>query len=149
MDDAERTASNPFEVPADLLHLLRDIAVEGVERAAEHPDIHGDDGARQRLWDAVVLWGRISYSVPSASEIADLADNAIAWLKDPEQHPLKVTDRERLAAQREHLGLLERLFDLRDEAAAEAARIQAAADDRGERDAWAEGSRGESGGPSA
>lgn len=133
MDDAQRTASNPieaasttpFEVPPNLLDLLRNVAVDGVERAAEHPDVHRDDDARQRLWDAVVLWGTITYSEASGGEVAALATNAIEWLRHPDQHPLKATDRDRLAANREHLKLLEQLMDLREAAAIQDARHRA------------------------
>lgn len=65
--------------------------------------------------------GRITYCEPYAGEIADLAADAIEWWRDPEQHPLKATDRKRLAAQRQCLNLLEQLMAFRDAAASQAA----------------------------
>lgn len=111
MDDKNRTCCGGFEIPDEVLRLLRRAADHGLELAGDLGDWKEDVRARvlvaARTVDAFYL-GR-----PSAVQVAELADNALAWREPPTDRPatLEALDKQLVA-----LGEVRELIEVRDRA---------------------------------
>lgn len=86
MDNTDRTCSTPFEIPEDVLRLLRRAADLGLELAC---DTGGDwnDDTRARVLHAARTVDVFYLGTPSAFRVVELADNALRWIEPPTDRP--------------------------------------------------------------
>jgi len=86
MDDAERICSTQFEIPDEVLRLLRRAADLGLELAC---DIGGtwDEDARARVLNAARMVDVFYLGTPSAFRVVELADNALRWTEPRSDRP--------------------------------------------------------------
>lgn len=112
MDDAERICSTPFEIPDDVLRLLRRAADLGLELACDIGGVWNED-VRARVLNAARMVDVFSLGTPSAFRIVELADNALRWNEPRSDRPTT------LDALGEHfvaLGEVRELINVRDRA---------------------------------
>jgi hypothetical protein len=111
MDDADRTTSTAFEIPAELRGVLQRAADAALERACEHSD--WDDSIRDRVLEAARLRMVFRFDQAGVADVATLADNAIAWTELPGATP---TTLEALDDLYDSLSTVRELIVLRDDA---------------------------------
>jgi hypothetical protein len=120
MDDADRTAMEPVEVPAHLLPYLREAAEDAFERACDNSG-EWDDEIRTRALDAARVVEVFDVDCLTPTQIADLADRA---LRLPFEEQLKAPEsKEDLMALVGLTGRCRELLTLRDAARARASRL--------------------------
>jgi len=114
MDDPDRTCSTPFEIPKDVLPILRRAADYGFELAGDPMGSWDDKGeARDRLLSAARTVDLFRYGNPGARDVAELADAALRWAERPDRMPATVED---LGEHFSRLGELRELIQIRDDA---------------------------------
>jgi hypothetical protein len=114
MDTTDRTCSTPFEVPDDVLSILRRAADYGFELAGDPMGSWDDNGnARARLLNAARMVDLFSFGKPDAHHVAELADAALRWAERPDSMP---TTLEALGGHSARLGELAALIRIRDDA---------------------------------
>lgn len=111
MDDQDRTRSNPFEIPDDVLPLLRRAADFGLERACDFGDWYDD--IRAHVLNAARAVDLFYLGTPDARQIAEMADNALLWQEPPENMPTRI---DALAVYFSQLGKIRALINVRDRA---------------------------------
>jgi hypothetical protein len=77
MDEKDRTCCGLFEIPDEVLRLLRRAADHDLELACDFGD--RDEDVRARVLIAARMVDTFSLGEPSAPQVAELADNALAW----------------------------------------------------------------------
>jgi hypothetical protein len=88
MDTTDRTCSTPFEIPDDVLSILRRAADYGFELAGDPMGSWDDNGnARARLLNAARMVDLFSFGKPEAHHVAELADAALRWAERPDSMP--------------------------------------------------------------
>src|SRR4051794_8122949 len=77
MDEMDRTCCGGFEIPDDVLRLLRRAADHGLELACDFGD--WDEDVRAEVLNAARMVDVFHLGRPSALRVAELADNALRW----------------------------------------------------------------------
>jgi hypothetical protein len=114
MDTPDRTCSIPFEIPDDVLSILRRAADYGFELAGDPMGSWDDSGNdRARLLNAARMVDLFSFGTPSAYHVAELADAALRRAERPDSMP---TPLEALGEHSARLGELAELIKIRDAA---------------------------------
>ena len=111
MDDKNRTCSTPFDIPDEARPLLCRAADVGLERACDFGD--WDDGIRAGVLTAARTVDIFYIGMPSAFQVAELADSALAWHEPPGSRPRTL---DALAEHFASLGEARELIELRDRA---------------------------------
>ncbi len=111
MDEKDRTCCGLFEIPDEVLPLLRRAADYSFELACDYGD--WDDDVRARVLIAARTVDTFYLGTPSALQVAELADNALAWREPPSDRPctLDALDKHLVA-----LGEVRELIEVRDRA---------------------------------
>jgi hypothetical protein len=112
MDNTDRTRSTAFEIPDDVLPLLRRAADLGLELAC---DTGGDWNAdtHARVLNAARTVDVFYLGTPSAFRVVELADNALRWLEPRTDRP---TTLDALGKHFAALGEVRELINVRDRA---------------------------------
>jgi hypothetical protein len=128
MDIPDRTCSTPFEIPDDVLSILRRAADYGFELLGDPMGNWDERGeARAQLLHAARTVDVFRLGKPDAHAVAELADAALRWAERPDSMP---TTSEALEEHFARLGELAELIKIRDRALAELGRLaKSAADD--------------------
>jgi hypothetical protein len=114
MDTPDRTCSTPFEIPDDVLSILRRAADYGFELAGDPMGSWDENGnARARLLNAARMVDLFSFDKPDAHHVAELADAALRWAERPDSMPTTLED---LSEHSARLGELAELIKIRDAA---------------------------------
>jgi len=113
MDNTDRTCSTPFEIPDDVLRLLRHAADLGLEKACDFGDY--DDDVRARVLNAARAVDLFYLGTPNARQVAEMADNALMWQEPPKNMPTRI---DALTVYFSQLGKLRALIKVRDQALA-------------------------------
>lgn len=111
MDDQDRTRSTAFEIPSDVLSLLRRAADLGLEKACDFGD--WDDDVRAQVLNAARAVDLFYLGTPGARQVAEMADNALLWQEPPENRPTRI---DALSVYFSQLGKIRALIDIRDQA---------------------------------
>jgi hypothetical protein len=84
MDEMDRTCCGGFEIPDEVLRLLRRAADHGLELAC---DFGGDwnEDVRARVLHAARMVDVFHLGTPSAFRVVELADNALGWREPPDE----------------------------------------------------------------
>ena len=112
MDEKDRTCCGSFEIPYEVLRLLRRAADHGLELAC---DFGGDwdEDVRARVLHAARTIDVFRLGTPTAFQVAELADNALRWAERPREQPLTL---ETVGDYFVRLGELRELIKVRDRA---------------------------------
>jgi hypothetical protein len=111
MDEKDRTCCGPFDIPDEVLRLLRRAADHGLELACDVRDWNED--VRARVLHASRTIDIFRLGTPTAFQVAELADNALRWAERPQEQPLTL---ETVGDSFVRLGELRELIKVRDRA---------------------------------
>lgn len=114
MDTTDRTCSTPFEIPDDVMPILRRAADEGFELLGDPMGTWDENGnARARLLNAARMVDLFRFGMPDAHHVAELADAALRRADRPDSMP---TTLEALGEHSARLDDLAKLIKIRDDA---------------------------------
>jgi hypothetical protein len=111
MDKKDRTCCGGFEIPDEVLRLLRRAADHGLELACDFGE--WDEDVRARVLHAARMVDVFYLGTPSAFRVVELADNALRWREPPDE---RATTLEALGEHFVALGEVRELIKVRDRA---------------------------------